>query len=233
MAVDYSIMTEEQIEVIHDYCKNDMKKLKNVCFLVWGRNGLPNCYHDDLYDDAMNVLSESVLSFNPKLNKNFNTYLVNNVRMSYEQWYRDNFLRLKRNNLEVDGCGKIKKDKDGKPIIIHNVSFDTPAEDGIDLCEKISSDFKIEDEIERKLNISLEMQRDDFSPEMKEYLFITLSKVQRKVLELMICGYTEDEIVELLHIDSALYKDSIAAIKSDRNTKKIRDLLKGGQANVK
>ena len=57
MVVDYSVMTTEQIDLINEYCKDDMKKLKQICYFVWGKRGLPTCYHDDLYDDAMNVLS--------------------------------------------------------------------------------------------------------------------------------------------------------------------------------
>ena len=146
MAVDYLSMTEEQISIINEYCENDMKKLKQICYTVWGKKGLPTCYNDDLYDDAMNVLSESVITFNQNGTASFKTYLTNNIRMSYGQWYRDNFLRAKRNNLELDEKGNIKKDENENPIIIPNISFDAPAEDGIDLCEKISSDFNIDDE---------------------------------------------------------------------------------------
>ena len=54
MVIDYSEMTEEQIAIINEYCNDDMRKLKQICYFVWGKKGLPTCYHDDLYDDAMN-----------------------------------------------------------------------------------------------------------------------------------------------------------------------------------
>ena len=146
--VNYSEMTEEQLAIINEYCENDMKKLKQICYTVWGKKGLPNCYHDDLYDDAMNALSESVMTFNQNGKASFKTYLTNNIRMSYGQWYRDNFLRAKRNNLELDEKGNIKKDENENPIIIPNISFDIPADDGIDLCEKVASDFNIDDELD-------------------------------------------------------------------------------------
>ena len=148
MAVDYSSMTDEQIAIINEYCEHDMKKLKQICYTVWGKKGLPTCYNDDLYDDAMNVLSESVITFNQNGTASFKTYLTNNIRMSYGQWYRDNFLRAKRNNLELDEKGNIKKDESGNPIIIPNISFDAPADDGIGLCEKVASDFNIDDELD-------------------------------------------------------------------------------------
>ena len=108
MVIDYSEMTEEQISIINEYCKDDMRKLKQICYFVWGKKGLPNCYHDDLYDDAMNVLSESVITFNPDGGASFKTYLTNNIHMSYGQWYRDTHLRSKRSNLLLDENGKIK-----------------------------------------------------------------------------------------------------------------------------
>ena len=37
MTVNYSSMTEEQIAIINEYCKNDMKKLKQICYMVWGK----------------------------------------------------------------------------------------------------------------------------------------------------------------------------------------------------
>ena len=154
MAVDYSIMTEEQISIINEYCENDMKKLKQICYTVWGNKGLPTCYHDDLYDDAMNVLSESIEAFEPNGKASFKTYLTNNIRMSYGQWFRDNFLRAKRNNLELDEKGNIKKDENENPIIIPNISFDASVEDGVDLREKIASDFNIEHDLEIKESCS-------------------------------------------------------------------------------
>ena len=175
MAVNYQDMTDSQKATIYDYCKNDMKKLKLICNFVWGKKGIPNCYHDDLYDDAINVLSESVITFNPNGKSQFKTYLTNNIRKSYKQWHRDNFLRAKRNNLELDENRKIKRDENGNPIIIHNVSFDAPADDGTDLKDKIPA---------RENN-----RENDFSHQMKKYLD-KLSKVQRRILIYLSDGYS-------------------------------------------
>ena len=211
MAVNYQDMTESQKAAIYDYCKNDMKKLKLICNFVWGKKGIPNCYHDDLYDDAINVLSESVITFNPNGKSQFKTYLTNNIRRSYKDWYRDTYLRAKRNNLELDEKGNIKRDENGNPIIIHNVSFDAPADDGTDLKDKIPA---------RENN-----RENDFSHQMKKYLD-KLPKVQRRILIYLSDGYSQEEIQNLLHIDKALYKDSIAAIMDEKNKKHIRCLLR-------
>ena len=223
--INYSELTEEQLEVINEYCEDNMKELKKVCYMAWGNDNLPYMYHDDLYDDAINVLLESVISFKSDKNTKFKTYLSGNIKRSYKDWFRDNRLRAKRNNLELDKNGKIKKDENGNPIIIKNVSIDATVEDGIDLCEKVSSDFKVEDGIEDFSYMSLTDILEECSPEMREYLTINLSKLQSKILELTINDFTKEEIIEKLNIDSALYLDSIAAITSNRNTRKLRKVV--------
>lgn len=232
MEINYSEMTEEQISLINEYCDNDMKKLKQICFFVWGKKGLPSCYHDDLYDDAIEVLSESAWTFNPDKDTKFKTFLTSNLKRSYKDWYRNTHFRAKRSNLELDENGRIKKDENGNPIIIPNVSFDTPVDDGINLCEKVASDFSIEDGLEKSSYIYIDSILEDCSPEMRDYLNNILSKLQRKVLELLINDYSKEKIIEILKIDSALYSDSIAAITSNKNTRNLRKSI-GGIKNVR
>lgn len=219
---NYSDLTEGQVLIVNEYCENEMKKLKTICYLVWGKSGLPLMYHDDLYDDAMKVLLESVRTFKDSMNTKFNTYLTNNIRLSFGEWFRNNNLRAKRNNLELDEKGKIKRDESGNPIIIKNVSIDTPTEDGIDLCEKVTTGTRVENEIDEFSYTYLDEILEDCSLEMREYSNNILSKLQRKVLELIVNGYSKEKIMEKLNIDSALYSDSIAAITSNKNTRNLR-----------
>lgn len=230
--INYSDLTEEQLDIINEYCENNMKKLKIVCYLVWGKKGLPYMYHDDLYDDAMKVLVESVISYNPDNNTKFKTYLMNNINLSQREWYRNTHLRAKRNNLELDENGRIKKDENGNPIIIKNISIDSHTEDGVDLYDKVSSDFDVEHGIEDFSFMSLEDVLEECSQEMREYLNIKLSKLQRKILELIINDFSKEKIMETLNIDSALYSDSIAAITSNKNTRKLRKVI-GVKSNVR
>ena len=206
MAVDYSSMTEEQIAIINEYCENDMKKLKQICYTVWGKKGLPTCYNDDLYDDAMNVLSESVMTFNQNGKASFKTYLTNNIRMSYGQWYRDNFLRAKRNNLELDEKGNIRKDENENPIIIQNISFDAPVDDGIDLREKIASSSNIEYDLEIK---------DGFSENTIEYLS-ALSPIQKEIANLIMIGYEFSDIKEKLQLSDKQFDSHLKHMRSDK-----------------
>ena len=206
MAVDYLSMTEEQIAIINEYCENDMKKLKQICYTVWGNKGLPTCYYDDLYDDAMNVLSESVITFNQNGTASFKTYLTNNIRMSYGQWYRDNFLRAKRNNLELDEKGNIKKDENENPIIIPNISFDAPVDDGVDLREKIASDFNIEHDLEIK---------ESCSENTITYLN-ALSTTQKEIANLIMVGYEFSDIKEKLQLSDKQFDSHLKYMRCDK-----------------
>lgn len=206
MAVYYSSMTEEQIAIINEYCENDMKKLKQICYFVWGKKGIPTCFHDDLYDDAMNVLSESVITFNQNGKSSFKTYLTNNIRMSYGQWYRDNFLRAKRNNLELDEKGNIRKDENENPIIIPNISFDAPVDNGVDLCEKVASDFNIEDYLDIK---------EGCNKNIIEYLNV-LSPTQKEIANLIMIGCEFSDIKEKLKLSDKQFDSHLKHMRCDK-----------------
>ena len=210
MEIDYSKMTKKQIDIINEYCEDDLRKLKQVCFYVWGKKGLASCYHDDLYDDAINVLSESVMTYNEEKGANFNTYLANNIRMSYGQWYRDTFLRSKRSNLLLDKNGKIIRDKKKNPIIIHNVSLDEPTPDCISTFERISLEYNLENEVLDK------NKTESVSEKTREYLN-NLTTVQRKVANLIMEGYSKEEIKDILHIEQSEFNDCMNAMKAYRN----------------
>ena len=210
MVIDYSEMTEEQIAIINEYCKDDMKMLKQICYFVWGKKGLPTCYHDDLYDDAMNVLSESVITFNPDGGASFKTYLTNNIHMSYGQWYRDTHLRSKRSNLLLDENGKIKKDENGNPIIIHNVSLDAPTPDCLDMIERISLNYNLEDEVIGN------NKPESVSDKTREYLN-NLTKDQREVAYIIMDVYSFEEIKEILHMEQNEFTNCMNGLKAYRN----------------
>ena len=179
--MDYKI-TEEQSDIIDDYCKNEMKKLKTICHSIWGKKNIANSYHDDLYSDALKVLMESVITFDPNGKANFKTYLTSNIQKSYYEWYRDTFLRAKRNNLEKDENGNIKRDENGNPSIIKNVSMDAPTENGLDLKDIIPDENGL-------------YENEEFSPRMKEYLS-RLSNKQKEVLYLLSIGFIKSEIID-------------------------------------
>lgn len=217
----YDDLKEWQLKIINEYCIDDMKKLKIICHSIWIKKGLPAADYDDLYDDAVKVLCESVRSFDKDANAKFSTYLTNNIRKSYGQWYRDNYLRAKRNNLQMEN-GKIKlvKDENGKmqPVIIKNVSFDALPidENDVPLKDKIGSGRFIESEIE------------EFSTDERVEIFLeSLSNKEKKIIQMKMKGDTTDEILEKINISHKEYLKIMKSIKMNKNlslfTKNIND----------
>ena len=202
---------KEKEDLIRQYCDNKMKQLRKICDPIIRLMNVPLSEYDDLYSDAMKVVLESVENFNQERNCSFNTFLVGNIKRSFQDWLRDKH-RWKRCNLETDERGNLKKNERGQTISIPNVSLDVKTEDGIDLAEKIACVENNTDE-------------EELSPQMEEYLN-GLSKVQRKILIHLADGYKKEEIIAMLNIDDFLYKDSIMAIKDEKNKRKIRMLIR-------
>ena len=80
-------LSSQQLEWINEYCVNDMSKLKKISYNAFFRYGIPAHEHDELYDDAMNVLMESVINFDSSQGASFKTYLISNIKKSVIDWY--------------------------------------------------------------------------------------------------------------------------------------------------
>ena len=208
-------LSSQQLEWINEYCANDMSKLKKISYNAFFRYGIPAHEHDELYDDAMNVLMESVINFDSSQGASFKTYLINNIKKSVIDWYRDNYQRCKRKNLLTDKNGKIVKvdkngnvtdDDKGKPVIIPDTSFDAPTEEDNDLVEKIASDFNIEDKSEF-----------DFSADEKVDNFIdSLPKIQKNILLMRMENVPADNIKQKLNISDREYSSAMKSIKINK-----------------
>ena len=209
-------LSVEQLGWINEYCDNNMSKLKKISYNAFFRYGIPEHEHDELYDDAMNVLMESVVTFDSSQGANFNTYLTNNIKKSVIDWYRDNYQRGKRRNLLTDKNGRIVKvDKDGnvteddkgKPVIISDTSFDAPTEENNDLIEKVASDFNIEDSSEF-----------DFGSDEKVEEFLeSLPKIQKNILLLRMEDIPLDDIKQKLNISDREYSNAMKSIKMNKD----------------
>ena len=208
-------LSSQQLEWINEYCVNDMSKLKKISYNAFFRYGIPAHEHDELYDDAMNVLMESVINFDSSQGVSFKTYLINNIKKSVIDWYRDNYQRCKRKNLLTDKNGKIVKvdkngnvtdDDKGKPVIIPDTSFDAPTEEDNDLVEKIASDFNVEDKSEF-----------DFSADEKVDNFIdSLPKIQKNILLMRMENVPDDNIKQKLNISDREYSSAMKSIKINK-----------------
>ena len=208
-------LSSQQLEWINEYCVNDMSKLKKISYNAFFRYWIPAHEHDELYDDAMNVLMESVINFDSSQGASFKTYLINNIKKSVIDWYRDNYQRCKRKNLLTDKNGKIVKvdkngnvtdDDKGKPVIIPDTSFDAPTEEDNDLVEKIASDFNVEDKSEF-----------DFSADEKVDNFIdSLPKIQKNILLMRMENVPADNIKQKLNISDREYSSAMKSIKINK-----------------
>ena len=208
-------LSSQQLEWINEYCVNDMSKLKKISYNAFFRYGIPAHEHDELYDDAMNVLMESVINFDSSQGASFKTYLINNIKKSVIDWYRNNYQRCKRKNLLTDKNGKIVKvdkngnvtdDDKGKPVIIPDTSFDAPTEEDNDLVEKIASDFNVEDKSEF-----------DFSADEKVDNFIdSLPKIQKNILLMRMENVPADNIKQKLNISDREYSNAMKSIKINK-----------------
>lgn len=217
MQKELSNLSPKQMEWLEEYCANDMQKLKKISYIAFHGYNIPNFEHDELYDDAMNVLMESVIDYDTSKNAKFETYLTNNIKKSVIDWYRDNYQRGKRRNLLRDKDGKIIKfdqygnvtdDDKGKPIVVPNTSFDAPTRDDseVDLKEKIASDFNVEAESEFDF---------DDSDKVEEFLE-SLPKTQKNILLLRMENIPTDEIRQKLNITDREYNSAMKSIKMNK-----------------
>lgn len=212
-------LSEQQMEWINKYCENDMSELKKMSYNAFYRYGIPFHEYDDLYSDAMNVLLESVLTFDLSKKTSFKTYLENNIKRSTIDWYRNNYQRAIRKNLmtgkngkivKFDKNGNISKDGNGTPKVVHDVSFDAPTEDASNLKEKIASNFNIESES------SIFDVEEDGEENVTKFLN-GLSNKQRKILLLKMRNFTVEEILENLRISKKEYDAEMRSIRMDEN----------------
>lgn len=197
----YGSLTEEQLKIVKEYCADNLKKLKNVCYLkVKKACGDSNMDEDDLYSIAMDVLVKSVKIYD-KSQGNLETLLLNNIQNKFNTYIRDTKYRSKRSN--------VQKDDKGNPVYVPNASLDASAEDGIDLCEKLASDFNIEDELSKEAGFS--------SNEKVQKFLDKLGKVQRNILELLMQGYSSSEVKERLKITDREYSSAMSEIRKSKH----------------
>lgn len=190
-------LTENQISIINEYHTDEMCKLKKICNPLIFRKNVPIMYHDDLYAVASNTLLESLSDYDETRGVSFENYLKGNINRAFYDWTRDS-RRGKRCNLERDECGRIKKDEEGNPIVIYDISFDAPTENDVDLCEKIRSDFCIEDNLSEEIGFS-------FGDNVNEYMQ-SLTNKQKEIAQLFLQGYKSEEVKEILGLTEKKYK---------------------------
>lgn len=191
----------EKNKILEDYIGNDMKKIRKICKKIISKTNVPDGYLEEYYDKAVDVLMESMNTYDESRNCKFSTYFYGNLVRRTGTWIRD-CMRFKRCNLETDSKGKIKRDEDGNPIVIPDMSINMQIDldEDYTLENSIASDFNLEGEIINRLyptTDKIEMYKSN------------LSYKQQKAVDLICDGYTQDEIIEELNITEREYKDNI------------------------
>lgn len=211
-------LTSEQLHTIEYYMKDEMKELKKICYPIINRKYIPMSDYDELFDDAIKVLLESVIDFDKSYEVPFRGYLKANIAKSFWEWTR-NENRLKRCNVMYDKDGKPLKEKDEngneRYIILKPVYIDAENEDDIKESEKIPSKFDIN-------NVIIE---ESYSKTVKKYID-SLSPLQKKIAACLSEGMKRDRICEELHITYSQYRNSRERMISYEKTKCLYPLLR-------
>ena len=214
-------LTPEEADKIQQiYLDNDMRELKKICnTLIYKKKkssqDLPTLHDAELESLAVEVFLSSLLKYDSSVKCTFKTFLYGNIWRKYWTYTRD-IERKKRCTYVPDideETGKQKVDKNGNPKEkpVFDVSiYSQIDDDGVQLWETFVSGKSVEDII---------FQDDqEISSSMREYIS-KLSRVQVVILHMLADGFTEEEILQNLHISKQLYNDSLKAIHSNVNTR--------------
>lgn len=181
--------------ILEEYCANEMKKLKQICYpLLIKIGGISEKDYDDFYSIALDALADSALRYDETKKCQFNTFLIGNIRRKFNTEIRD------RNRAKRIPAKKLES------------TSNLVTEDGVELGETIPSKF---DTYETACEYLFE------GTKIERYLN-KLSYTQRKIVSLLSNGYKAKEIRELLHMNSKQYSNNLAAIQAYEN---IRELM--------
>lgn len=214
---------EQRQQMLEEYAANDMIKLRQICNPIIQRKDVPQMEYDDLYSVALDTLMNSVERYDSTKDCSFNTFLTGNIKRRFYDWTRDN-TRLRRCNLQRNRNGKIQKDENNDVVIIPSISIDAPTEDGIDICEKVASEFKIEDQLSDEFGFST-------NEKIEKYLE-KLSSKQKEIAKLIMEGYQSFEIREKLKLAEkryAAYIKDMSCFEKSIVLRQKNDIQHGGE----
>lgn len=180
---------------LEEYCDNEMKKLKQICYPILIQiGGISEKDYDDFYSIALDALADSAIRYDETKNCQFSTFLIGNIKRKFNTEIRD------RNRNKRIPAKKMQ-------------SFDCSiSDDDVPLSEIIPSDFDIFEEV--CINNGWRESK------IEKYLN-KLSIIQRKIVTLLSDGYKAKEIRELLHMGEKEYSQNLAAIQAYENVREL------------
>lgn len=192
-------LTQDEVNcIVNFFYKDDRKELKIICDQIlrsiW--RDIPDSYRDDFESLAGLVIMDCVRDYNPETGS-FRAYVYPCMKRKFISLiYEINTLKRggdgNWDNKEVaQGKEKIKKTKK-----VNFVSIDDRISDEVEAtyAEIIAGDSYIEDEL----------FKNELSPELEKYLS-KLSKIQRKIVFLIMDDYKPSEIQEKLMLSNKQY----------------------------
>lgn len=181
------------------YCADNNKELKKIVNpILFGKFGwISQKDYDDFYSIATQVVWDCEKKFisekvkTKKFKSFLSTCIHNKIKTHLTYMNRDK---------------RCMKDGEGNPI--YDISIDAPTEDGIDLCEKIESNIRIEDDLDMYENCS---------ENTMSYLSI-LSPTQKKIANLIMLGYEFTDIKERLDLTDKQFENHIKHMRCEKNS---------------
>lgn len=177
--------------ILKKYYDNNAKKLHDMSDKILRKfGGLSDKDYQDFYSLANEVFVDVMKRYDKK--QSFDGFLYSCLSNKF----KSEITRLNRQKRQADK---------------NSISIDAPKGDSNNLTvgDTLQSEFNIEKEV-------FGDKEEGYSEKMLQYLN-RLSEVQRSVLNLIVAGYSTNEIMEELHITSKQYADCNAAIHSYRN----------------
>ena len=199
----YSNLTEEQMKIVHQYCDNNMQKLKQVCYpIIVKIGGISQKDYDDLHSLAQVVFLDSLLNYDEKKCR-FHPFLITSLKKRLYSTYIRDRNRKKR-------C-VIRKDNNGNDIFITNISLDAS-------FMSISNNPKQKKFLVSGIDVHEEIFGEEVNEDIKLQKYLNnLSQQQKKIAELIMEGCLPEEIQEILHITKQEFLDQKKALGAYRN----------------
>ena len=171
---------------IDSYYANNAEKLHRLVDKILFKLHFINIDNEDFYSLANEVFTDVIKRYDEK--QDFDGFLYSCL--------------INKFKTEMTRRNRIKRQIDKNAI-----SLDAPIEDGIDLSEKIASDFNVE------MESCLAFETDD----KVETFLDSLSNIQRKIIELKMNEHSVDEIKRKLNISDTEYNSAMKSIRTNEN----------------
>ena len=188
-------MKNNDLSILQPYCNNGMKRLKQITRTVLRHFKEPLAYadYDDFYSLANMILWQAYNKYDTDMGITFDLFLRCCLKKRFSTEIRDRH-RQKR--------------------VINQLTYplEDDSEDELSLAERIPADFDMLREIE-------ERQR-SYQYEDKTKIYISrLSMEQVNILNLLIDGYDQSEIVKKLNMPDRRYRENMQIMRSYENIK--------------